>query len=178
MVVLVLTKPCPSFTRGEEASQNEKKKFESQQTQEPMRRSSARKMSSLPQRLTTQEPASFSGEGLTLELEASFRECSESLQVKYLINDSEQTCMKRRAYMHMHGRHSHHIYNESEFNIPLLYENSQVNSTINLYYIYIYAHTYICKAHRSLHRPMHPKKVKLQLQKSTPICCRDVLAAL
>lgn len=51
-------------------------------------------MPNLPQSLTTQEPASLTGEGLPLDSEAPLRECSESLQAKYLINDSQQTHIK------------------------------------------------------------------------------------
>lgn len=58
------------------------------------RRGRGGKMPNLPQSLTTQEPASLTGEGLPLDSEAPLRECSESLQAKYLINDSQQTHIK------------------------------------------------------------------------------------
>lgn len=51
-------------------------------------------MPSPPQTVTTQEAASLAGEGPTTELEAPLRECSGSLQAKYLINDSQQTHIK------------------------------------------------------------------------------------
>lgn len=59
-------------------------------------------MPSPPQKLTTQEAASLTGEGLTPELEAPLRECSGSLQAKYLINDSQQTHIKTHRLTHTH----------------------------------------------------------------------------
>lgn len=70
------------------------KRFESWQIQMCGRRGRGGKMPNLPQSLTTQEPASLTGEGLPLDSEAPLRECSESLQAKYLINDSQQTHIK------------------------------------------------------------------------------------
>lgn len=62
-------------------------------------------MPSPPQKLTTHEAASLTGEGLTPELEAPLRECSESLQAKYLINDSRQTHIKTHGIISTH-KHS------------------------------------------------------------------------
>lgn len=73
-------------------------------------------MPNLPQSLTTQEPASLTGEGLPLDSEAPLRECSESLQAKYLINDSQQTHIKST---HTHHRHPPLVHNETELNAPL-----------------------------------------------------------
>lgn len=60
------------------------------------------KMPSPPQKLTTQEAAPLRGEGLKLETEAPLRECTESLQAKYLINDSRQTRIKTHRLIHTH----------------------------------------------------------------------------
>jgi len=61
---------------------NKKKGFESWQIQVPERRGHRGKMPSPPHRLTSQEPVLLSREGLMLGLEASLRECSESLRAK------------------------------------------------------------------------------------------------
>lgn len=59
-------------------------------------------MPSPPQKPATQEAASLTGEGLMPELGGLIEgECSESLQAKYLINDSQQTHIKdTQAHTH------------------------------------------------------------------------------